>query len=424
MQWGDEGKGKIVDWLSEKADVVIRFQGGQNAGHTIKTRDQEFKLSQLPSGILRTGKTGVIGSGVVLDPFALLAEIDKVRTQGIQVSADNLVICENATLLLPFHIELDRLREQQSGRAKIGTTGKGIGPAYEDRVGRRALKVGDLQDPVQLKTALRHLVAYHNTLRRGMGVPAIEPDPILKQLVKIAPHINPYAKPTWSTMRRFQKDGKRLLFEGAQGTFLDIDHGTYPFVTSSSTVAGNAATGSGLGPNKLGYALGICKAYQTRVGEGPFPTELDNAHGRQLASTGHEFGTVTGRPRRCGWLDAVMVKMACDYSGVDGIALMKLDVLDQFDEIKVCVEYELDGERIDHLPFQLDRQRRLVPVYKTFRGWNRSTIGIQAQDELPKETRNYIDGLEDLLDCRVDLVSTSPLRESTIIYSDHIGKFL
>ena len=424
LQWGDEGKGKIVDWLAEQADVVVRFQGGQNAGHTIKTDQHQFKLSQLPSGILRKGKVGMIGSGVVLDPFSLLEEISRVQAQGITISEKNLVIAENTSLLLPFHIELDLLREEQSGRTKIGTTGKGIGPAYEDRVGRRAIKIGDLTDPVALDTSFSRLVQYHNTIRRGMKAPLVDAEPILQRLKTIAPKIAKFAKPSWSILRHFQQEGKRLLFEGAQGTFLDIDHGTYPYVTSSSTVAGNAATGSGLGPNKLGYVLGICKAYQTRVGEGPFPTEINDEQGKKLASLGHEFGTVTGRLRRCGWIDTTMVKMACDYSGVNGIALMKLDVLDQFAEIKIGIGYTCDGEHLDYLPFQVNKQKRLKPIYKTLPGWQCSTVGIRNRKDLPPAALHYISVLENILECPIDLVSTSPLREDTILYSSTINQYL
>ena len=423
LQWGDEGKGKIVDCLAEISDVVVRFQGGQNAGHTIKTKDQKFKLSQLPSGILREGKIGMIGSGVVLDPFSLLKEIKQIETQGITITDRNLIIAENTSLLLPFHIELDLLREKQSGKTKIGTTGKGIGPSYEDRVGRRAIKAGNLANVSELETIWKRLINYHNTIRKGMQEPLIDGEEVLNELKAIAPKISQFVKPTIKILRQFQESNKKLLFEGAQGTFLDIDHGTYPFVTSSSTTAGNAATGSGVGPKDIGYVLGICKAYQTRVGEGPFPTELEDEIGNQLASIGNEVGTVTGRPRRCGWIDTAMVKMACEYSGVDGIALMKLDVLDTFEEVKIGVGYTLNGKFLDYLPFEISKQQQLKPVYQTLPGWKSSTVGISNRDELPLEAMDYISTLETILGCKVDLVSTSPIREDTIVFSDHFKPF-
>ena len=424
LQWGDEGKGKIVDWLAEKADVVVRFQGGQNAGHTIKTSNQTFKLSQLPSGILRPGKVGVIGSGVVLDPFSLIKEIKNIQTKGININAENLVIAENTSLLLPVHIEMDRIREERSGIKKIGTTGKGIGPAYEDRVGRRAVKVGDLKDVKDLDKALDKLVNHHNVLRRGLEVPEIDKEKLFGNLKNIAPSISDFAKSTWWISQNLIKSGKRVLFEGAQGTFLDIDHGTYPFVTSSSTVAGNAATGSAVGPQDLGFVLGICKAYQTRVGEGPFPTELFNTEGKTLAAKGHEFGTVTGRPRRCGWIDVSMVKMACSLSGVNGIALMKMDVLDDFDEVKIGVGYRLGQEKLSYLPYQVSLQQKLEPIYETLPGWKQSTSGIRNKDDLPINAVQYIKRLETLIGCPIMLVSNSPLREDTIIYSQQMQHFL
>ncbi len=423
LQWGDEGKGKIVDWLAEKADVVVRFQGGQNAGHTIKTSNQTFKLSQLPSGILRPGKIGVIGSGVVLDPFSLIREIENIEEKGISITPKNLVIAENTSLLLPIHIEMDRIREERLGKGKIGTTGKGIGPAYEDRVGRRAVKVGDLKDANDLSKALDKLVNHHNILRKGLGVSKTRTEELFQQLNKIAPLISGYAKSTWWISQNLTKTGKMVLFEGAQGTFLDIDHGTYPFVTSSSTVAGNAATGSAVGPRDLGFVLGICKAYQTRVGEGPFPTELFDDDGTTLAAKGHEFGTVTGRPRRCGWIDIPMVKMACTLSGVDGIALMKMDVLDEFDEVKIGIGYRLGEKQMDHLPYQISQQEILEPIYETHPGWRQSTSGIRNKEDLPTNAVNYIKRLEYLIGCPIMLVSNSPLREDTIIYSQQMNNY-
>ncbi len=424
LQWGDEGKGKIVDWLAEKADAVVRFQGGQNAGHTIRTANQTFKLSQLPSGILRSGKTGVIGSGVVLDPFSLITEIENVRKKGISITSENLIIAENTSLLLPVHIEMDRIREKRSGSMKIGTTGQGIGPAYEDRVGRRAVKVGDLLDLTDLDKALGKLVNHHNVLRRGMDVSEIDKEELFESLKKIAPIISSFAKSTWWINQNLIKSGKMVLFEGAQGTFLDIDHGTYPYVTSSSTVAGNAATGSAVGPRDLGFILGICKAYQTRVGEGPFPTELFNDEGKTLAANGNEFGTVTGRPRRCGWIDTAMIKMACSLSGVDGIALMKLDVLDEFEEVKIGVGYHLGNEILNYLPYQVSQQKILEPIYETLPGWKQSTSGIRRKEDLPVNAVRYIKRLETLIGCPIMLVSNSPIREDTITYSQHMQTFL
>ena len=424
LQWGDEGKGKIVDWLAEKADVVVRFQGGQNAGHTIKTSNQTFKLSQLPSGILRPEKIGMIGSGVVLDPFSLLKEIAGIEKKGIKITPENLIIAENTSLLLPVHIEMDRIREARSGNNKIGTTGKGIGPAYEDRVGRRAVKVGDLKASEDLAKALAKLVNHHNVLRRGLAVPEIEEEELFNNLTMISPTISAFAKSTWWINQNLFKTGKMVLFEGAQGTFLDIDHGTYPFVTSSSTVAGNAATGSAVGPQDLGFILGICKAYQTRVGEGPFPTELVEDEGKLLATKGHEIGTVTGRPRRCGWIDIAMVRMACALSSVNGIALMKLDVLDDFEEVKIGVGYCLGKEKLNYLPYQISQQEQLEPIYETLPGWKQSTSGIRNKDDLPRNARRYIARLETLLDCPIMLVSNSPLREDTIVYSKQMQPFL
>ena len=417
-QWGDEGKGKIVDWLSERADVVIRFQGGANAGHTLVIDGVTYKLSLLPSGIVRPGKLAVIGNGVVMDPWKLADEIEGIRQQGVEVSRDNLRIAENTTLILPLHRELDGLREQLAGKGRIGTTGRGIGPAYEDKVGRRAIRAGDLANPETLPKKIERLLSHHNPLRRGLGVDEIDGQKLLDDLMGIRDVILPHVDSVWALLDAQKRAGKRLLFEGAQGTFLDIDHGTYPFVTSSNTVAGNAATGSGVGPSTLEFVLGIAKAYTTRVGAGPFPTELFDETGRTIAERGHEFGTVTGRPRRCGWFDAVLVRQAVKVSGMDGIALTKLDVLDGFDEIKVCVGYELDGERIDRLPAGQGAQERVKPIYETMPGWKESTRGARSWNDLPAQAVKYIRHIEELIECPVTLVSTSPEREDTILVKD------
>ncbi len=417
-QWGDEGKGKIVDWLSERADVVIRFQGGANAGHTLVIDGVTYKLSLLPSGIVRPGKLAVIGNGVVMDPWKLADEIEGIRQQGVTVSRDNLRIAENTTLILPLHRELDGLREQLAGRGKIGTTGRGIGPAYEDKVGRRAIRAGDLANPETLPKKIERLLAHHNPLRRGLGVDEIDGQKLIDDLMGIREAILPYVDSVWALLDAQKRAGKRLLFEGAQGTYLDIDHGTYPFVTSSNTVAGNAATGSGVGPSTLEFVLGIAKAYTTRVGAGPFPTELFDDTGKTIAERGHEFGTVTGRPRRCGWFDAVLVRQAVKVSGMDGIALTKLDVLDGFDEIKVCVGYELDGERIDRLPAGQGAQERVKPIYETMPGWKESTHGARSWNDLPAQAVKYVRHIEELIECPITLVSTSPEREDTILVKD------
>ena len=417
-QWGDEGKGKIVDWLSERADVVVRFQGGANAGHTLVIDGVTYKLSLLPSGIVRKGKMAVIGNGVVIDPWKLADEIEGIRQQGVEVSRDNLRIAENATLILPLHRELDGLREQLAGKGKIGTTGRGIGPAYEDKVGRRAIRVYDLSNPDTLPRKIERLLAHHNPLRRGLGVEEIDAQQLYDQLIDIAPKILPYMDTVWALLDAQKRAGKRILFEGAQGTFLDIDHGTYPFVTSSNTVAGNAATGSGVGPSTLEYVLGIAKAYTTRVGAGPFPTELHDEIGRRIAERGHEFGTVTGRARRCGWFDAVLVRQAVKNSGMHGIAFTKLDVLDGFDELKICVGYELDGERIDRLPAGQGAQERVRPIYETMPGWKESTRGARSWNDLPAQAIKYIRHIEELIECPITLVSTSPEREDTILVKD------
>ena len=417
-QWGDEGKGKIVDWLSERADVVIRFQGGANAGHTLVIDGVTYKLSLLPSGIVRPGKLAVIGNGVVMDPWKLAEEIEGIRQQGVEISRDNLRIAENTTLILPLHRELDGLREQLAGKGKIGTTGRGIGPAYEDKVGRRAIRAGDLANPETLPKKIERLLAHHNPLRRGLGVDEIDGQKLLDDLMDIRDAILPYVDSVWALLDEQKRAGKRLLFEGAQGTYLDIDHGTYPFVTSSNTVAGNAATGSGVGPSTLEFVLGIAKAYTTRVGAGPFPTELFDETGKTIAERGHEFGTVTGRPRRCGWFDAVLVRQAVKVSGMDGIALTKLDVLDGFDEIKVCVGYELDGERLDRLPAGQGAQERVRPIYETLPGWKESTYGARSWNDLPAQAVKYIRHIEELIECPITLVSTSPEREDTILVKD------
>ncbi|MCA8883330.1 MAG: adenylosuccinate synthase [Rhodobacteraceae bacterium] len=417
-QWGDEGKGKIVDWLSERADVIARFQGGHNAGHTLVIDGAVYKLSLLPSGILRDGKLGVIGNGVVLDPWALVAEIERIEAQGVKVSTDNLVIAENTPLILPVHQDLDKIREEAAGKAKIGTTGRGIGPAYEDKVGRRNIRLADLADTATLETRLDRLLAHHNPLRKGLGVDTIDRDELRDKLLAIAPKVLPFAAPVWKLLAEKRKAGKRILFEGAQGALLDIDFGTYPYVTSSNTLGGMAATGTGLGPNSIDFVLGIVKAYTTRVGEGPFPTELGDAVGKHLAEVGREKGTVTGRDRRCGWFDAVLVRQTCTTSGVKGIALTKLDVLDGLEELKICVGYDLDGERMDYLPTAADHQARVTPVYETMEGWSASTAGARSWAELPAAAIKYVRRIEELIDCPVALLSTSPEREDTILVTD------
>ncbi len=417
-QWGDEGKGKLVDWLSARAEVVVRFQGGHNAGHTLVIDGKVYKLSLLPSGIVRDGKVSVIGNGVVVDPWALTEEIDRLKEQGVSITPVNLVIAENAPLILPLHGELDALREAAAGADKIGTTKRGIGPAYEDKVGRRAIRVIDLAHPQSLPEKIEKLLTHHNALRRGLGEAELKADELLQKLEEIAPKILPFAGPVWKLVQDARKAGKRILYEGAQGVLLDIDHGTYPFVTSSNVVAGQAAAGTGLGPKALGYVLGIVKAYTTRVGEGPFPTEDDGDDGQLLGARGHEFGTVTGRKRRCGWFDAVLVRQSLNLAGVDGIALTKLDVLDGFDELKVCVGYELNGERIDHFPAGMDAQASIKPVYETMPGWKASTEGARSWADLPAEAVKYVRRVEELIECPVALVSTSPEREDVILMRD------
>ena len=418
-QWGDEGKGKIVDWLSERADVVVRFQGGHNAGHTLVIDGKVYKLSLLPSGVVRDGKLSIIGNGVVFDPHAFVAELEKLRAQGVEVTPERLKIAENTALILSLHGELDRMREANAAKGtKIGTTGRGIGPAYEDRVGRRAIRVLDLADPDTLPAKIERLLAHHNPLRRGLGESELEPKAVLDELTSVADKILPYVDRVWKVLDDHRRAGKRILFEGAQGTLLDIDHGTYPFVTSSNTVAGQAAAGSGVGPGAIDYVLGITKAYTTRVGEGPFPTEQQNEIGEFLGTRGHEFGVVTGRKRRCGWFDAVLVRQAVAVNGIKGIALTKLDVLDGLDEIKVCVGYLLDGEVIDYLPASQGAQARVEPVYETLEGWKDTTAGARSWNDLPAQAVKYVRYIEELIGAPVALLSTSPERDDTILVTD------
>ena len=414
-QWGDEGKGKIVDWLSEQADIVVRFQGGHNAGHTLVIDGTTYKLSLLPSGVVRRGKLSVIGNGVVIDPHALIEEIDRLKRQGIDVAPENLRVAENATLILPLHQELDAIRESGDALTRVGTTRRGIGPAYEDKVGRRAIRVMDLAEPPGLKRKIERLLAHHNALRRGLGLAPVAADKVQEGLESVAPRVLPYMDSVWSLLDRKRREGKRILFEGAQGALLDIDHGTYPFVTSSNTVAAQAATGSGLGPGAIDYVLGICKAYTTRVGEGPFPTEQRNETGRLIGERGREFGTVTGRPRRCGWFDAVLVRQTVRSSGINGLALTKLDILDGLPELKVCVAYRLDGREIDYLPASERAQAEVEPVYETFEGWQAATAKARTWGELPAQAIKYVRHVEELVGCPVALLSTSPEREDTIL---------
>jgi adenylosuccinate synthase len=417
-QWGDEGKGKIVDWLSSRADVIARFQGGHNAGHTLVIDGTVYKLSLLPSGIVRPGKLSVIGNGVVLDPWALLDEIDRLVGQGVHVSPDNLMVAENTPLILPVHGELDRARESQNSVAKIGTTGRGIGPAYEDKVGRRAIRVADLGDAATLDLRIGRLLTHHNALRAGLGLDPIDPAALKARLLEVAPRLLPYAAPVWKVLAEARAAGKRILFEGAQGSLLDVDFGTYPFVTSSNTLAGMAATGTGMGPTAIDFVLGIVKAYTTRVGEGPFPTELQDAVGERLGERGREFGTVTGRKRRCGWFDAALVRQTCATSGVTGIALTKLDVLDGFDTLRICTGYMLDGQHLDYLPIAADQQARVTPIYEDLPGWSASTAGARSWADLPGEAVKYVRRIEELIQCPVALLSTSPERDDTILVTD------
>ena len=417
-QWGDEGKGKIVDWLSSEADVVVRFQGGHNAGHTLVIDGVTYKLRLLPSGIVRKNKISIIGNGVVVDPWALLDEIKEIKSKGVEISEENLILSESANLILPFHKEMDEIREDAAGKAKIGTTRRGIGPAYEDKVGRRSIRVMDLISEKNLDHRLETVLMHHNAIRKGLGKELFEKNKLKKELLEIAPQILKFSKPVWKKIDEFKNEGKKILFEGAQGILLDVDHGTYPFVTSSNTVASSAATGSGCGPNTIGYVLGITKAYTTRVGEGPFPTELKNETGEHLGKIGKEFGTVTSRKRRCGWFDGVLVRQTIKVSGINGIALTKLDVLDELDEIKMCVAYELDGKKGDYLPAAVDDQLKVKPIYKSFKGWKSSTKGIKNFEKLPENAKIYIKELEKFIETKVSSISTSPERNDTILIED------
>tara|TARA_Y100001970_G_scaffold192459_1_gene233878 strand:+ start:158 stop:1450 length:1293 start_codon:yes stop_codon:yes gene_type:complete len=417
-QWGDEGKGKIVDWLSSEADVIARFQGGNNAGHTLVIDGKTYKLRLLPSGIVRKDKISIIGNGVVVDPWSLLDEIEEIKSQGIIVNEKNLILSEAANLILPIHKELDEIREDSAGNEKIGTTKRGIGPAYEDKVGRRSIRVMDLISEKNLDNRLENLLKHHNAIRLGLGKKIFSKDILKKDLLKIAPKILKYSQPVWKKIEEFKLQKKKILFEGAQGILLDVDHGTYPFVTSSNTVAASAAIGTGCGPNSINYILGITKAYTTRVGEGPFPTELKDTIGEYLGDKGNEFGTVTSRKRRCGWFDGVLVKQTIKISGINGIALTKLDVLDELDEIKICVAYELDGITIDYLPSASDKQSRVKPVYKSFKGWKSSTKGINKFEDLPDNAKNYISYLEKFVETKISSISTSPERNDTILIED------
>ncbi len=414
-QWGDEGKGKIVDWLSSEADIVVRFQGGHNAGHTLVIDKKVFKLRLLPSGIVRNGKISILGNGVVIDPWALLSEIKEIKKLGINVTPENFMISESASLILPFHQEMDEIREDAAGKGKIGTTRRGIGPCYEDKVGRRSIRVMDLRSESNLESRLENVLLHHNAIRKGLKKKIFKKDDLKKKLLKIAPEILKFSAPVWLKIEQFKKLKKRILFEGAQGILLDVDHGTYPFVTSSNTVASSAATGTGCGPNSINYVLGITKAYTTRVGEGPFPTELVDQIGELLGTRGKEFGTVTSRKRRCGWFDGVLVRQTIRISGIDGIALTKLDVLDELDEIKMCIEYDLDGKKIDYLPAAVEDQLKIKPIYKTFPGWKTSTNGIKNIKELPENAKNYIFAVEDFIGTKISSISTSPEREDTIL---------
>ena len=414
-QWGDEGKGKIVDWLSDQADVVIRFQGGHNAGHTLVIDGKVYKLRLLPSGIVRKNKISIIGNGVVVDPWALLEEIKDLKKKGIDVNKGNFIISESANLILPFHKEMDEIREDAAGKGKIGTTRRGIGPAYEDKVGRRSIRVMDLISESNLDKRLKNVLLHHNAIRKGLGKKVYKKDELKKELLKIAPDILKFSQPVWLKIDEFKKKNKKILFEGAQGILLDVDHGTYPFVTSSNTVAATAATGSGCGPDTINYVLGITKAYTTRVGEGPFPTELTDNIGELLGKRGNEFGTVTSRKRRCGWFDGVLVRQTIKISGINGIALTKLDVLDELDEIKMCIHYELNGKKIDYLPAASEDQFKVKPIYKTFSGWKTSTRGIRNIEELPEQAKNYIIAVEDFIGAKISSISTSPEREDTIL---------
>ncbi|MFL2887535.1 MAG: adenylosuccinate synthase [Pelagibacterales bacterium MED-G40] len=414
-QWGDEGKGKIVDWLSSEADIVVRFQGGHNAGHTLVIDGVTYKLRLLPSGIVRKNKVSVIGNGVVVDPWALLDEIKEIKSKGVNVDEKNLILSESANLILPFHKEMDEIREDSAGKAKIGTTRRGIGPAYEDKIGRRSIRVMDLSSENNLDHRLETVLIHHNAIRKGLGKKIFQKDQLKKDLLKIAPEILKFSQPVWKKLDEFKSKKKKILFEGAQGILLDVDHGTYPFVTSSNTVASAASTGTGCGPNTINYVLGITKAYTTRVGEGPFPTELKDKIGELLGTRGKEFGTVTSRKRRCGWFDGVLVRQTIKISGINGIALTKLDVLDELDEIQMCVKYEIAGKQIDYLPAAVDEQLKVKPIYKTFPGWKKSTKGIRNLKDLPDNAKKYIHAVEDFVGAKISSVSTSPEREDTIL---------
>jgi len=417
-QWGDEGKGKIVDWLSSRANVVIRFQGGHNAGHTLVIDGITYKLRLLPSGIVRKDKISVIGNGVVVDPWALLEEIKEIKSKGVKVTPENLMISDAANLILPFHKEMDEIREDAAGKAKIGTTRRGIGPAYEDKVGRRSIRVIDLASENNLDNKLDLVLMHHNTIRKGLGKEIYNKDKLKQDLLKIAPEILKYSKPVWKKIDEFKSLGKKILFEGAQGILLDIDHGTYPFVTSSNTVASSAATGSGCGLNSINYVLGITKAYTTRVGKGPFPTELTDNVGKEIGIKGNEFGTVTSRKRRCGWFDGVLVRQTIKISGINGIALTKIDVLDELDEIKMCIAYELNKKKIDYLPTSAEDQLKIKPIYKTFKGWNTSTKGTKDFNKLPENAKKYINEIEKFIQTKISSISTSPERNDTILVED------
>ena len=414
-QWGDEGKGKIVDWLSSEADIVVRFQGGHNAGHTLVINGITYKLRLLPSGIVRKNKVSIIGNGVVVDPWALLDEIKEITSKGIHVDEKNLILSESANLILPFHKEMDEIREDAAGKAKIGTTRRGIGPAYEDKIGRRSIRVMDLISESNLDHRLETVLIHHNAIRKGLGKKIYKKDQLKKDLLEIAPQILKFSQPVWKKIDEYKHKGKKILFEGAQGVLLDVDHGTYPFVTSSNTVASSAATGSGCGLSTINYVLGITKAYTTRVGEGPFPTELKDKVGELLGTRGKEFGTVTSRKRRCGWFDGVLVRQTIKISGINGIALTKLDVLDELEEIKMCIAYDLNGKKIDYLPAAVEDQIKVKPVYKTFPGWKQSTRGIRKFEDLPDNAKNYIKELEKFTETKISSISTSPERQDTIL---------
>ena len=417
-QWGDEGKGKIVDWLSNEADIIIRFQGGHNAGHTLVIDGVTYKLRLLPSGIVRKNKISVIGNGVVIDPWALLDEIDEIKSKGVNVNEQNLIISDAATLILPYHREMDEIREDLAGNSKIGTTRRGIGPAYEDKVGRRSIRVIDLASEESLDKKLNNALIHHNAIRKGLGRNIFNKENLKKEILEIAPKILKFSKPVWKKIDEFKKENKKILFKGAQGILLDVDHGTYPFVTSSNTVASSAATGTGCGPNSINYILGITKAYTTRVGEGPFPTELNNEIGKTLGTKGKEFGTVTNRKRRCGWFDGVLVRQTLKISGINAIALTKLDVLDELDQIKICIAYELDGKKIDYLPAAVEEQMKIKPIYKTYKGWKSPTEGIKKFSDLPENAKIYINALENFIETKISSISTSPERNDTILIED------